>query len=95
MTEKEREERVELLRTSGYGNVTIIPSIPSVDTSKFPHNLDHVKDLPISINNPAVQPTMFGQVNLPDDKNPARYLFGFLQDKQCLVHISDQCQKEE
>jgi hypothetical protein len=32
VTDKEREERVELLRTSGYGNVTIIPSIPSVDT---------------------------------------------------------------
>ena len=83
VTDREREERVELLRTSGYDNVTISPSTPSVDTlvwqagvgtmsEKCPRNLAQLKDLPISINNPAVQPAMFGQVNLPDDKKSSQ-----------------------
>jgi len=78
VTEDEREARLELLKNTGYDQVHIIPSIPREDslvwqigiggTSKnCPNNLANLKDLTISINNPAVQPAMFGQVNLPND----------------------------
>ena len=83
VSNEEREERNELLRISGYNNVTISPSTPPVSTlvwqagvgamsESCPSNLAHLKDLPISINNPAVQPAMFGQVNLPDDKKSSQ-----------------------
>jgi len=81
LSNEEREERNELLRISGYKNVTI--STPPVNTlvwqagvramsESCPSNLAYPKDLPISINNPAVQPAMFGQVNLPDDKKSSQ-----------------------
>ena len=83
VSNEEREERNELLKTSGYENVTISPSTPPVNTlvwqagvgamsEKCPRNLAQLKELPISINNPAVQPAMFGQVNLPDDKKSSQ-----------------------
>ena len=84
VTDDEREARIELLKNTGYDQVYIIPSIPKeeslvwqngigrISTKDCPSNLANLKDLTISINNPAVQPAMFGLVNLPEDGSSAK-----------------------
>ena len=84
VTDDERKARIELLKNTGYDQVYIIPSIPKeeslvwqngigrISTKDCPSNLANLKDLTISINNPAVQPAMFGLVNLPEDGSSAK-----------------------
>ena len=80
LSEQERQNRVELLSKDGYDKVKVEPSIPpekylmwesgiGSKSKNCPQKLSEFKDLSISINNPAVQPAMYGKIrDLPNDK---------------------------